>query len=199
MAARLRPFGLDRYLLLFRLATHVGLAVAMLELRPRAIRSVGIASILLLALGLGVAAYPGRLPPDHTVGALVRALSRHHFVPGQVVAYEPGNLYFLGEYYDLPTTFEVGPREATVPDSYQYPLTWVVFGHGDALHTHVPGIREELSPHVHRVAWKLAEHYGAPYDERMVEERLLADGTLAIGMSRGRIHVLTLDEALRSR
>jgi hypothetical protein len=199
MAARLRPFGLDRYLLFFRLAVHVGLAVALIQLRPRAVRSIGIASILLLALGLGVAAYPRRLPPDHAVGAVVRALSRHHFVPGQVVAYEPGNLYFLGEYYGLPTTFEVGPRAAAVPDGYDYPLTWVVFGHGDALHTHVPGLREELSPHVHVVAWKLAEYYGAPYDERMVEERLLADGTLAIGMDRGRIHVLTLDEALRSR
>lgn len=199
MAARLRPFGLDRYLLLFRLATHVGLAVAMVELHPRAIRSIGIASILLLALGLGVTANPGRLPPDHAVGAVVRALSRHHFVPGQIVAYEPGNLYFLGEYYGLPTTFEVGPRAKAVPDDYVYPLTWVVFGHGEALDTHVPGIRDEMSPHVHRVALRLARHYGASYDEAMVEKRLLADGTLAIGIGPGRVHVLTLDEALRSR
>jgi 4-amino-4-deoxy-L-arabinose transferase-like glycosyltransferase len=183
-AARPRPFGIDRYLVLLRVALHGGLAFLVAAIPYRSLRTAACAGVLILAAGFGFAALPRGLPADLATGSVIRTLREDHFAEGDAVAYYPRYLAWQGEYSGLPVLITLGPLVRAVPADHPYARTWVVLGHGRALPTDLPGASEEISPYVHRIPAMLAAHYGVRYDSRIVEERLASEGSLAVGLSR---------------
>jgi hypothetical protein len=181
-----RPFGVDRYLVPWRLAVSIGLAALAIQ-PPRRIRAAVTAGVTLLALaGVHAAAPTGPLPGTFALGSLARSL-----IPemgrGEIVAFEVAHLRWLGRWYGLPVE-EVGTGFPRGADGSLPPRTWLlVTGRNDA--PIAPGMAsdrgryrrpaEDLKP-------VLEAAYGTRVERDALDRALRARGAAAIEFAPGR-------------
>jgi 4-amino-4-deoxy-L-arabinose transferase-like glycosyltransferase len=180
-----RPFGVDRYLVPWRLAVSIGLA-ALALLPGRRVRAGVTAGAALLAVGGIRAASPrAELPGVFAIGALSRSLVAE-IEADEVVAFEQPYLLSLGTWYGLPVE-SVGPGFPRRSDGSLPARTWLlVTGRTDA--PTVPGLgsdrgryrlpAEDLKP-------VLEAAYGARVDREDLDRALRASGAVAIAFAPG--------------
>jgi 4-amino-4-deoxy-L-arabinose transferase-like glycosyltransferase len=186
LGAPRRPFGIDRYLLPWRLAVSIGLAALGL-LRGRR-TGVGVtAAVALLALvGIRAAAPTGALPGPFAMGTLARSLVAE-IGTDDIVAFEQPHLRSMGTWYGLPVE-SVGAGFPRRPDGSLPARTWLlVTGTSEA--PTVPGLASDRGRYrapVEELTPVLEAAYGTLVERDALDRALRARGAAAIEFAPGR-------------
>ncbi len=180
-----RPFGVDRYLIPWRLAISIGLA-ALALLPGRGLRAGVVAGAALLAVtGIRAAAPTGPLPGMFAAGTLARTLLPETR-PGDVVVFARPYLRAIGRWYGLPVE-SVGPRFPRRPDGSLPPRTWLLVS-GPNQAPLVPGLgstRGRYQPPVEDLTPRLEAAYGARVDRQALVRAIRERGAVAIEFAPG--------------
>lgn len=180
-----RPFGIDRYLIPWRLAISIGLA-ALALLPGRGVRAGVVAGAALLAVtGIRAAAPTGPLPGVFAAGTLARILLPETR-PGEAVVFARPYLRAMGRWYGLPVE-SVGPRFPTRPDGSLPPRTWLLVT-GPNRAPLVPGLgttRGRYQPPVEDLTPRLEAAYGARVDRQALVRVIRERGAVAIEFAPG--------------
>lgn len=200
IAARDRPYGVDRYLIPYRLSVHAGLAALAASVPAGAARVAAAVLVTALSAHLAWQALPRELPRANEVGAVARSL-RPGIESGDGVTYLPNYLFRTGRYYGLPFDPRIRPPRG-LPPGERFDRTWVVVAHPSALPTSMPGrfssrALAHQTARMDRLLTALADDYGVRYDGRALARRL-ASRSLAVGIDREGIRILTAEPRPRT-
>lgn len=189
-----RWFGIDRYLVPWRIAVSTGLAALGLMRFRASPTAAGVGAALLALLGIRAAA-PTRPSDSFAQGALARALGSR-VEPGDVVVFGPPAPEWMGRWYGLPVIWV--EREPSFPrrsDGSLPSRTWVIVsGRTDA--PPAPGLGSggkspgrDLDPDFLPA---VEAAYGARVDPDALDPILRAKGVAAIEFTAGaaRIHAV---------
>ena len=179
-----RPFGVDRYLLPWRLTISIGLAaLALSRGRARAAIATGVAVLGLL--GVRAAVPTGPLPGFFAAGALARDLVAE-VRADEIVAVELPYLIPMATWYGLPVE-PVGTGFPRRPDGSLPARTWLLItSPSDA--PSVPGTRPDRGRYrapVESLTPELEAAYGARVDRDALERVLRSRGAAAIAFGPG--------------
>jgi hypothetical protein len=183
-----RPFGVDRYLLPWRLAVAIGLASLAL-LPGRWSRGVVTAVAVLTCLAGAWAAVPRGLPGPFAVGELARSLALG-IDAGESVAFAPEYYEHLGRWYGLPVgrPRDLFPRR---PDGSLPDRAWIFTSSSRNDAARAPGMGADRGrfwgPPDRRgeLLDALEKAYGARADRAAIEKALRAHGAAAIAFTPG--------------
>jgi 4-amino-4-deoxy-L-arabinose transferase-like glycosyltransferase len=181
-----RPFGVDRYLVPWRLAVSIGLA-ALALLPGRWVRAGVTAGAALLAVGgIRAAAPGGDLPGVFAIGALSRSLVAE-IGADEIVAFEQPYLLSLGIWYGLPVE-SVGAGFPRRPDGSLPARTWLlVTGTSEA--PTVPGLASDRGRYrapVEELTPVLEAAYRTLLERDTLDRALRGRGAAAIEFAPGR-------------
>lgn len=182
-----RPYGIDRYLVPWRLAVSIGLA--SLALLPGRWTRAGVTAAAVLACLAGAwAAAPRGLPGPFAVGDLARSLAPG-IDAGEAVAFVHPYQYPLGSWYGLPME-PVGTRFPRRPDGSLPPRVWLFAASFRNEAPEAPGMGadrgryrppEDALDHLLAVLLAVLESaYGAHVDREALDRALRAHGAAAI-------------------
>jgi hypothetical protein len=175
-----RPYGVERYLLPWRLAIAIGLASLAL-LPGRRARAAATAVVALACLAGARGAMPRGVPGVFAVGELARSLAPG-IDGGEAVAFAPAYYEHLGQWYGLPVA-RAGDPFPRRPDGSLPTRVWIFANESESRTAGVPGVRR--TGRLDELLDTLEVAYRAPVDREALEGALRAHGGAAIAFRVG--------------